>query len=521
MRPDRHMPNPMARYGTVFLLATIVVSAGVAVVGYRAASSAAEQVAESQSLEAEVDLARARAQIVRPSLDDVVNRTLRPFGVTAFVPQSESADIGRRALEDMAARDWVTADTAREILETLERDAANSDPDNPTVDDSFNVAGAAQFVAETAPQREPTTTDSIRELLWLDQPALFVVYEATITNYALRPPENAPADVEDLLSDAVDLVRDEGGYLGDDPQAPLQDGYIPVDTAAVHEATTVGEIEQLYASTVLWEVDQWIRSWSDEFPDPAPVSLDRIAREAETVVQASRNASDRRLNRLDSALLAQRQASEQDRDLLRALWVVAAAMVALAGIRLALVLWEQTRVLRRSANTDPLTGLGNRNVLEKETTDLLNDHGLGHHVGVSIDMDRFKMINDTYGHATGDLLLKTLASGLRAVGSSGVGPHTTISRIGGDEFFLSVHGENPLDEEKLRHELDQLRQRTITDAEGHQITLAFSYGVAKAVGSPRIDDLMQASDLAAYEDKADRRVERRSTDSVEPAPAQV
>ncbi|MEW2471773.1 GGDEF domain-containing protein [Streptomyces sp. NPDC046994] len=88
-------------------------------------------------------------------------------------------------------------------------------------------------------------------------------------------------------------------------------------------------------------------------------------------------------------------------------------------------LWLRRRL--NVARRDPLTGLRTREAFTRRATTLLRDP---HAVVVLADVDRFKQINDTFGHAAGDALLKATADRLaHHVGRSGV-----VGRLGGDEF---------------------------------------------------------------------------------------
>lgn len=89
---------------------------------------------------------------------------------------------------------------------------------------------------------------------------------------------------------------------------------------------------------------------------------------------------------------------------------------------------------RRLAVTDPLTGLSNRALIAERLTAMIRQPPReGRHSAVLlIDLDRFKPINDTYGHEAGDAVLKAVATALRAVIRSG----DTAGRLGGDEFAV-------------------------------------------------------------------------------------
>lgn len=104
--------------------------------------------------------------------------------------------------------------------------------------------------------------------------------------------------------------------------------------------------------------------------------------------------------------------------------------------------------LRRTALTDPLTGLGNRLLL----VDRLGcwvaaiDPAAHHHVAViAVDLDGLKRVNDTYGHATGDDLLKETARRLRTV----VRDRDLVARLGGDEFVLLCAGVDAVGASRL------------------------------------------------------------------------
>ena len=101
--------------------------------------------------------------------------------------------------------------------------------------------------------------------------------------------------------------------------------------------------------------------------------------------------------------------------------------------------------LRRTALTDPLTGLGNRLLLvdrlRKAIAALGGPDGpaLRHVAVIAVDLDGLKRVNDTHGHATGDELLRETARRLRSV----VRDRDLVARLGGDEFVLLCAGVDP------------------------------------------------------------------------------
>ncbi|MGC9220206.1 MAG: diguanylate cyclase domain-containing protein [Solirubrobacteraceae bacterium] len=95
---------------------------------------------------------------------------------------------------------------------------------------------------------------------------------------------------------------------------------------------------------------------------------------------------------------------------------------------------EQISTLRALALSDPLTGLPNRRYFEMELNNRMAEvRRHGHSLGfLFADIDRFKSINDTYGHDVGDMVLKMVASTLSANLRTG----DTVARYGGEEFTI-------------------------------------------------------------------------------------
>jgi diguanylate cyclase (GGDEF)-like protein len=104
---------------------------------------------------------------------------------------------------------------------------------------------------------------------------------------------------------------------------------------------------------------------------------------------------------------------------------------------------EAEEKLRVAAYHDALTGLPNRMFLIDQLRDVLNQrrHGVGSEYAVLfIDLDRFYVVNDSFGHAAGDLLLTAIAERLDSV----IPPHALLARLGGDEFVLLLAGASPV-----------------------------------------------------------------------------
>lgn len=158
---------------------------------------------------------------------------------------------------------------------------------------------------------------------------------------------------------------------------------------------------------------------------------------------------------------------------------------------------EEARAL---AMHDPLTGLPNRRRLEAELRQVL---ATGEQVAVVIaDLDRFKPVNDLYGHAVGDALLVGIAERLLA----GVGKDDFVSRIGGDEFVVMLRGI--ADPEGLIRRLTLLTasfEATI-DVGATTISVGATMGVAvTAEGVSTPSELLRRADIALYRAKDEDR----------------
>ena len=174
---------------------------------------------------------------------------------------------------------------------------------------------------------------------------------------------------------------------------------------------------------------------------------------------------------------------------------------------LAVISWSSSRSLRQQALLrehqalhDSLTGLPNRAAFLTAVEGLLGDDR-GATV-VLLDLDGFKAVNDTHGHAAGDALLTETGLRLRAA----LRPGEVAARLGGDEFALLLDGTS--DQTALRARLDALVDALSLPValDGASVVVGASVGTAQAPAQGRsVDRLMRAADTAMYQCKRDRR----------------
>ncbi len=157
--------------------------------------------------------------------------------------------------------------------------------------------------------------------------------------------------------------------------------------------------------------------------------------------------------------------------------------------------------LRHRAFHDPLTGLPNRALL----LDRLG-HALARAArdgsGVAVlflDLDRFKVVNDSLGHQTGDRLLVAVAEGIVEC----LRPEDTAARLGGDEFIVLLEDvRDARDATRVAERIAACLRAPLTLA-GHEIAVTASIGIAlAAAGRGRPDELLRDADLAMYRAKA-------------------
>lgn len=114
------------------------------------------------------------------------------------------------------------------------------------------------------------------------------------------------------------------------------------------------------------------------------------------------------------------------------------------------------------------------------------------------DIDRFKAVNDTHGHAVGDVVIRHFAAVLR----KGVRTSDVVARLGGEEFWVLLRGTDLAGAEALAMRLgDQLREQSARE-EGATILLKASFGVATARPDEDLAALFARADRALYEAKA-------------------
>jgi diguanylate cyclase (GGDEF)-like protein/putative nucleotidyltransferase with HDIG domain len=170
------------------------------------------------------------------------------------------------------------------------------------------------------------------------------------------------------------------------------------------------------------------------------------------------------------------------------------------------ILFEQTR---RDATTDRLTGLANSRGFTSQCEPLL---ARALHEGeplalLMMDVDDLKLVNDTYGHGVGDVVLREVAQTIRSV----LRPTDLCARWAGDEFVAALAGCGLADAERRALDLQAtLASRPIAIGPGEDWFVRLSVGTAATPDHGRtVDDLMHAADDRMYADKQQHKAQRR------------
>jgi diguanylate cyclase (GGDEF)-like protein/PAS domain S-box-containing protein len=149
--------------------------------------------------------------------------------------------------------------------------------------------------------------------------------------------------------------------------------------------------------------------------------------------------------------------------------------------------------LAHQASHDDLTGLLNRTLFARVCDEALAADAPERTVMVLVDLDDFKLINDRLGHAVGDALLRDVGTRLRG----GLRPQDTVARLGGDEFAVLLRGVAPDERIDIASRIMGELERPVR-AEGHDLLVRASVGVAPGTPGTTAAELLRRADLAMY-----------------------
>jgi diguanylate cyclase len=159
---------------------------------------------------------------------------------------------------------------------------------------------------------------------------------------------------------------------------------------------------------------------------------------------------------------------------------------------------------KRLVDTDPLTQISNRRAFDRELTRIYDSQsGILFHALILADIDRFKDVNDRYGHPAGDKIIQAIASIFRANTRADV----FVARTGGEEFAMIVEGGA---EDAVASIAERIRQAVEQTSLTHQFApghgaLTISMGLCMASEADGPEDLYSKADQALYRSKVEGR----------------
>jgi diguanylate cyclase (GGDEF)-like protein len=161
---------------------------------------------------------------------------------------------------------------------------------------------------------------------------------------------------------------------------------------------------------------------------------------------------------------------------------------------------EELQVERHAAAHDPLTGLPNRRAFYRSAPALLADGQRRPVVAVLVDLDDFKQVNDTLGHAVGDRVLVTMARRFSELACGGL-----VARLGGDEF-VGLFDWPDTDGRRLHEAGTALTTALAAPIELPEggVAVTASVGLVSARGPTALDELLDRADAAMYRAKSRR-----------------
>ncbi len=185
--------------------------------------------------------------------------------------------------------------------------------------------------------------------------------------------------------------------------------------------------------------------------------------------------------------------------------------------------------LLKDSNTDALTGLVNRKALNEELEQIDTDPDVNEVVIILIDVDKFKSINDTYGHSVGDQVLKAIGTRLNSNFRKNGPVKVTVGRFGGDEFEIRIKGNaHSVIESILERVLESLHtfEFTVRDHPNgnNVIKVSLSHGIGQITRDQNghflaggLEKTKKEADTRLYEQKESKKTKAPQSASSPPA----
>jgi diguanylate cyclase (GGDEF)-like protein len=191
------------------------------------------------------------------------------------------------------------------------------------------------------------------------------------------------------------------------------------------------------------------------------------------------------------------------------------SVLSLLALRAQLATERQREDLRKLSNTDALTGIANRrHLMDLGNREFSRARRYGHPLSVlMLDIDKFKSVNDRWGHPTGDRAIQALANAMMLL----VRGEDRCGRLGGEEFALILPETNPSGAEVIAERMRKMVEAFITvhADDGTVVKFTVSIGIASLTGDDgSFDFMLQRADKALYQAKEGGRNRSVAADHV-------
>jgi len=203
------------------------------------------------------------------------------------------------------------------------------------------------------------------------------------------------------------------------------------------------------------------------------------------------------LTQINKLLTSERALQERNKHSLELLVLVTALLLAVVSMWLVRT-WRQKNDFRTYSQTDGLTKISNRSHFISCALEAFKD-ARGSISVVLFDMDEFKLVNDTFSHATGDWVLqivsKTISSCLRS--------QDLFGRLGGEEFAICLPHTSEQESQILAERCRKAIEEIDSSPSGHHFSLSASFGIAvrPARAAAGFEEVLAAADRALYQAK--------------------
>lgn len=499
----------------VLIVGLIVGLLGAGIASLQLASSAREHIVTNDEAQLTIELVQMHAEVSEVLLDELNTAVLVNLGeqdqaALAAATRLRRAIVSgvRQDLDAMNSTSAVNRQRISTLRDFLEVDVTTADPEILDLRDFWTMAITALIEMDEIASTDPSLT-ALATLESLALAPRFVLNAALDVEITARGLPTSNPTAVGYWEDAPGFVTTGAEQLGEDPAAPLP---FWSDDAVDHFPDQVQLMAQEVVTSGLYDYDRWIAQWANGTAGPAPVNLDALRIE---VISASGTFEDIVTASGTDMLVHLDNDSQADRRWYS--WYRFGG-AALFGLAAALVMWEIVGVVRRrralvlAATTDPLTGIGNRRLLAGVVRTDLNNRTYAHHLVGVLDIDRFKMINDGWGHGAGDTALVSTAHRLRAGlerwEAGGGTRRAHLVRLGGDEFLITAHSDTLPASTDLADLLRTAAERPVPVEGQRDIPLEISMGFAVCDGADDLERAMAAADAAAYRSKAERDLAR-------------